>query len=133
MHNHSENTTHNTYQNTPCKLWDYRIHPYASIQILHVIHVNKKKSRTALSQHATPYYTTLFSLPQSAFSTIRADFFQVLLVIFTLTSGVLPLHIRHPNGNRDIPVGCRTGNDTFRPRPDSPYSNSTHNLHHIHS
>lgn len=70
MHNRSKDTTHNTYQNAPCELWTYGIHPHASIQILRVTYVNKKKLRTALSQHATPYYTPLFSLSQSAFSTI---------------------------------------------------------------
>ena len=59
--------------------------------------------------------------------------FDLAFVNFSLTSGVLPLHIRHPVGNRDIPAGFRIKSGTFHPHPDSPCSNSIHNLRHIHN
>ena len=59
--------------------------------------------------------------------------FDLAFVNFTLTSGVLPLHIRHPVGSRDTPAGFRIKSGTFHPHPDSPCSNSIHNLRHIHN
>ena len=59
--------------------------------------------------------------------------FYLAFVNFTLTFGVLPLHIRHPVGSRDTPAGFRIKSGTFHPHPDSPCSNSIHNLRHIHN
>ena len=59
--------------------------------------------------------------------------FDLAFVNFSLTSGVLPLHIRHPVGSKDIPAGFRIKSGTFHPHPDSPCSNSIHNLRHIHN
>ena len=59
--------------------------------------------------------------------------FYLAFVNFSLTSGVLPLHIRHLVGSRDTPAGFRIKSGTFHPHPDSPCSNSIHNLRHIHN
>ena len=98
----------------------------------HYIAHKQKKLRTIFSARNFVLYYSIFTFTISILYHL-SRLFDLAFVNFSLTSGVLPLHIRHPVGSKDIPAGFRIKSGTFHLHPDSPCSNSIHSLSHIHN